>query len=50
MDIIQWYLLELHPLTPPHVAGICQDITHTDVATPELVTFGVVTQSSQPRP
>ena len=39
--IIHWYMLQWHPLTPLHVAYICQAITHTGIAAPGLGTFGV---------
>ena len=43
-------MLQWRPLAPLNIACIYQEITHTDLASPELVGFGVETHSSHPRP
>ena len=40
-DSIHWSMLQWYPLTSLHIVCTCQEITHTGVATPELVTFVV---------
>ena len=43
-------MLHWHSLIPLHIAYICQEITHNDIVTPQVITCGVETLYSHPRP